>query len=229
MKPQILSVCLLLSLLGAGRAWSDPSPLPSEAAVPSVPQPSRGTLEARRQALEARRKAMEDELRQLAVDTDAQARQLDPDRRLTSDQLYALLQAREDRRMAERFDPTPVAVCTTVFGSLLLGFLAWLWSGDRKARRLHETVRLMVEKGAEIPQGLLTPPPRHKPSELRRGIILSSTGLGLTLVLALLPDLHGAWSAGLSLLLIGLGHVLVWRLQRAGGALASALSPEWPS
>ena len=214
------------------RIYTLPAPSytsPTATSVPSVPQPSRGSLEARRQALEARRKTVEDELRQLTAETDAQARQLDPDRRLTSDQLFALLQAREDRRMAERFDPTPAAVCSTSFGSLLLGFLAWLWSSDRKARRLHETVRLMVEKGAEIPQGLLAPPPRRKPSDLRRGIILSATGLGLTLALALRPEAHGVWSAGLTILLIGLGHVLVWRLQRAGGALASALSPEWPS
>lgn len=106
-----------------------------------------------------------------------------------------------------------------------MGLLAWLWTLDRKARRLHETVRLMVEKGAEIPLGLLAPPQR-KPSDLRRGIILSSTGLGLTLFLAMLPDAPGAWGVGVTLLFIGLGHLLAWRLQTGKGPLAASLSSE---
>jgi hypothetical protein len=83
----------------------------------------------------------------------------------------------------------------------------------------------MVEKGVEIPPALLAPPPR-KPSDLRLGIILVSTGLGLIIVLAGLSRPRGAWGAGLTVFLLGVGHLLVWRLQRGRGALASELASE---
>ncbi|AKJ05934.1 hypothetical protein ATI61_110320 [Archangium gephyra] len=234
MKTWLLTVCLLATLAG-GRAVSAPMPetpasppTPSKSPAVKVPLPpeleaQRRELEARENELKAERQQLESEIQQL----EAEARQIDPNGRLTSQQLYELLQQRESMRRSQAdFDPTPAIVSIFFFGSMLTGFLAWLVASYRKARQLHETVRLMVEKGAEIPQGMLAPVPRRKPSDLRRGIILSTSGLGLAVFLGALPGASGAWGAGVTLLCIGVGHMIVWRLQQGRGAVAAALSAE---
>ena len=232
MKTSLLTVCLLATLAG-GTAVADPSPgtpaaPPAAPTAPSVKAPLPPELEAQRQELEARqreldaeRQALESNIQQI----EAEAKRIDPDGRLTSQQLYDLLQEREARRQND-FDPTTAIVSMSFFGCMLTGFLAFLVAGYRRARQLHETVRLMVEKGAEIPQGLLAPAPRRKPSDLRRGIILSTSGVGLAIFLGALPGASGAWGAGVTLLCIGVGHMIVWRLQQGRGAVAAALSAE---
>jgi hypothetical protein len=187
----------------------------------------RRSLEAQRQRLEAQKEALAAQQQELDADIqqlEAEAREIDPEGRLNPDQLFTLIQERERLRADQvRFDPTPVVVSVAFFSCLLTGFLAWLFASYRRQRQLHETVRLMVEKGAEIPTGLLMPAPR-KPSDLRRGIILSSAGLGLAIFLAVLPDTNGAWGVGVTLLLIGVGHLVVWRLQGGKGSWSSALA-----
>ena len=224
MKQSLLSLCLLLSLSGAARAES-PSEDPSPAEAAEAPTPVPGSaLDVRRQELEARRKALETEFTQLASDVEAQAKAVDPKGQLTSAQIFSLLQQRESRLDAEQRHPGPYLVAASFFFTLMMSFAAWLLASHRKAHQLHTTVRLMVEKGAEIPLALLAPPPRRKPSDLRRGILLSMSGLGLTIFLAALPDTNGAWGAGVTLLTLGLGHLLVWRLQQGRGPVAAALS-----
>ena len=234
MKTWLLSVCLVATLVG-GRALS--APMPGAPAAPPAPHGSSAVkaplpphLEAQREELRARQSDLDAQRQQLESDIqqlEAEARRIDPEGRLTQEQLYALLQDREARRHSQAdFDPTTAIVSMSFFGCMLTGFLAWLVAAYRRTRQLHETVRLMVEKGADIPQGLLAPVPRRKPSDLRRGIILSTSGLGLTIFLAALPGASGAWGVGVTLLLIGVGHMVVWRLQQGRGALAAALSPE---
>ncbi|HYO67129.1 MAG TPA: DUF6249 domain-containing protein [Archangium sp.] len=234
MKTWLLTVCLLATLAG-GRAMSapmaeTPAPPPAAPKASAVKAPLPPQLEAQRQELEARENELKAERQQLESEIqqlEAEAKQLDPDGRLTSQQLYELLQEREARRNRQAdFDPSPALISMSFFGCMLTGFLAWLVASYRRARQLHETVRLMVEKGAEIPQGLLAPAPRRKPSDLRRGIILSSTGLGLSIFLGALPGSQGAWGVGVTLLLIGVGHMIVWRLQQGRGPLSAALSAE---
>ncbi len=232
MKTSLLTVCLLATLAG-GQALAAPTPgtpaaPPAAPTAPSVKAPLPPELEAQRQELEARqreldaeRQALESNIQQI----EAEAKRIDPDGRLTSQQLYDLLQEREARRQND-FDPTTAIVSMSFFGCMLTGFLAFLVASYRRARQLHETVRLMVEKGAEIPQGLLAPAPRRKPSDLRRGIILSTSGVGLAVFLGALPGASGAWGAGVTLLCIGVGHMIVWRLQQGRGAVAAALSAE---
>jgi hypothetical protein len=192
-----------------------------KAPLPPELEAQRQELEARQRELDAERQALESNIQQI----EAEAKRIDPDGRLTSQQLYDLLQEREARRQND-FDPTTAIVSMSFFGCMLTGFLAFLVASYRRARQLHETVRLMVEKGAEIPQGLLAPAPRRKPSDLRRGIILSTSGVGLAVFLGALPGASGAWGAGVTLLCIGVGHMIVWRLQQGRGAVAAALSAE---
>lgn len=108
---------------------------------------------------------------------DAEARQIDATGRLSPEQLFQLLQQREARRADSDADPASIIIPIFFFTSTLVGFLGWQLASYRRTRMLHETVRQMVEKGAEIPTALLAPPPR-KPSDLRRGIILTTAGGG---------------------------------------------------
>ncbi|MFY0577846.1 DUF6249 domain-containing protein [Cystobacter fuscus] len=158
---------------------------------------------------------------------ESEAQRLDPEGRLESKHLFELLKDRERRARASDTDIAPVIISVSLFSCLLMGFLAWLLARNRKHHQLHQTVRMMVEKGVEVPPGLLAPAPK-KPSDLRRGIILSTTGVGLTIFLAALPDSEGAWGVGVTIFFLGLGHLLVWRLQQGRSPLASHLSPESP-
>ncbi len=194
MKFPLVAACLLATTLAGAQAPA-PTPTPVEA-PPAVPA---------------------SELQKVQ----SEIQRIDPQGRLTDQQLYDLLMTREARRNeAEAGVPAELLVLFSA-GS----FMAWLFAGYRKERQRHETVRLMVEKGVEIPGALLAPPPK-RPSDLRRGLILSTAGLGLTVFLALASNMPGAWGAGMTLFLIGVGHLLVWRLQGGRGSLSSALSSE---
>ena len=226
MKLQFVAVSLLATL-AAGPALSTPQ---AEATAPAAPKaapvvPLPAHLEEQRQELDARKQALEAEEREFAAELQRlqeEAKRVDPDRRLTDDQVFMLLQERQ-QLMAHRNDSFPyeLPILTS-----LMGFVAWLFAGYRKQRQLHETVRLMVEKGAEIPTGLIVAPPKRKPSDLRRGIILSTSGLGLAIFLGALPGASGAWGAGVTLFLIGVGHLIVWRLHNLKGPWSSSLATE---
>jgi hypothetical protein len=239
MRVQLIASCLLATLAVASRAQADspstspaspsqaPTAAPSEAPTTASPLPV--DLEVQRQALEARRHALMAQQREIESDLkqiDAEARQIDATSRLSPEQLFQLLQQREARRADSDVDPASVVIPIFFFTSTLMGFLGWLLASYRRTRILHETVRQMVEKGAEIPTVLLAPPPR-KPSDLRRGIILTTAGGGLALFLAALPDVPGGvWVSGITLALIGVGHLIVWRVQTGKGRLSSEFTPE---
>ncbi|MDP9290839.1 MAG: DUF6249 domain-containing protein [Verrucomicrobiota bacterium] len=78
---------------------------------------------------------------------------------------------------------------------------------------LHQTVRAMVEKGLEVPPALLDPQGRQKTprSDLRRGIVLIGVGIGVSVFFALLHT--SAWGLGLIPLCIGIGYIVVWKLE----------------
>jgi hypothetical protein len=233
MKLKILPMCFLAFLAGVGLtelyAEEANAQVLAQAQAPRPEpeaEPHGAEAEARPELPIEERTELSAEERTDLQELEAEVRQVDPHGRLTSDQLFRLLMEREkQRRHSAEFDPTPAIITIFLSGSLLTGFLAWLYAGFRKERQRHETVHLMVEKGAEVPSGLLAPAPK-RPSDLRRGLILSTAGLGLTIFLAVLPDATGAWGAGLTLTLIGVGHLLVWRMQSGKGSWSSALVSE---
>ncbi len=101
------------------------------------------------------------------------------------------------------FFGTPVAVVATI-----------MYFSFSKSRAMHKTVRMMVEKGQPVPESLLNPPPVvRQRSDLRRGVVLLMIGAGLIVFLGAINDWDGGvWSIGIIPFMIGLGYLLVWKL-----------------
>jgi hypothetical protein len=110
--------------------------------------------------------------------------------------------------------PIVLIVFLTIFGLPVAVVGLILYFSFSKSRALHKTVRLMVEKGQPVPEALLNPPPViRQRSDLRRGVVLLMVGAGLMVFFGAVNDWEGgAWSLGIIPFLIGLGYLLVWRL-----------------
>jgi hypothetical protein len=111
----------------------------------------------------------------------------------------------------------PIVAITmlTVFGApvLIVGLI--MYFSFSRQRALHKTVRMMVEKGQPVPEALLAAPPpaQRQRSDLRRGVVLTMLGIGVTVFLGAVNDWEGgSWALGLMLFLIGAGYLLVWKL-----------------
>jgi hypothetical protein len=107
-------------------------------------------------------------------------------------------------------------VFLSIFGApvlivILIGVFALLVSRSRQ-----RTIRLLVEKGQPVPAELLAPEVRRvrRRSDVRRGVIWTMVGLGLMVWLAAVNGWEGGvWSFGLIPFLIGLGYLIVWKLE----------------
>ena len=110
----------------------------------------------------------------------------------------------------------PIVAITmlTIFGApvLIVGLI--MYFSFSKSRNLNRTVRMMVEKGQPVPEALLNPPPAQRQrSDLRRGVVLTMIGIGLMAFFGAVNDWEGgAWTLGLIPFLIGVGYLLVWKL-----------------
>jgi uncharacterized protein DUF6249 len=110
----------------------------------------------------------------------------------------------------------PIVAITllTVFGApvLIVGLI--LYFSFSRSRALHRTVRMMVEKGQPVPEALLNPPPAQRQrSDLRRGIVLTMIGIGVMAFIGAASEWEGGgWTLGLIPFLIGVGYLLVWKL-----------------
>jgi uncharacterized protein DUF6249 len=110
--------------------------------------------------------------------------------------------------------PIVLIVFLAIFGTpvMIVGLI--MYFSFSKSRALHRTVRMMVEKGQPVPEALLNPPPViRQRSDLRRGVVLTMVGFGLMVFFGAVNDWEGgAWSLGIIPFLIGVGYLLVWRL-----------------
>ena len=106
-------------------------------------------------------------------------------------------------------------VFTTLFGAPVMVVAAIMFFSYLKSRSLHRTVRTMVEKGQEVPAALFAPPPTVRArSDMRRGVVLVMVGFGLMIFFGAVNDWEGgAWALGIIPFLIGLGYLLVWKLE----------------
>jgi hypothetical protein len=110
--------------------------------------------------------------------------------------------------------PIVLIVFLTIFGLPVAVVGIILYFSFSKSRAMHKTVRMMVEKGQPVPEALLNPPPViRQRSDLRRGVVLLMIGAGLMVFFGAVNDWEGGvWSLGIIPFLIGLGYLLVWRL-----------------
>ncbi len=110
----------------------------------------------------------------------------------------------------------PIVAITllTVFGApvLIVGLI--MYFSFSRSRALQKTVRMMVEKGQPVPEALLNPPPAQRQrSDIRRGVVLTMIGIGLMAFFGAVNDWEGgSWTLGLIPFLIGVGYLLVWKL-----------------
>jgi hypothetical protein len=110
--------------------------------------------------------------------------------------------------------PLVAIVFLTIFGApvLIVGLI--LYFSFSRQRALHRTVRMMVEKGQPVPDALLNPPPAQRQrSDVRRGVVLTMVGIGVMAFFGAASEWEGgAWTLGLIPFLIGVGYLLVWKL-----------------
>jgi hypothetical protein len=112
----------------------------------------------------------------------------------------------------------PIVAITmlTVFGAPVLIVAFIMYFGFSKSRMQHRTVRMLAEKGQPIPAALLAPPTPtvRLRSDMRRGIVLVMVGIGIMICFGAWSDWEGgAWALGVIPFVIGLGYLLVWKLE----------------
>lgn len=110
--------------------------------------------------------------------------------------------------------PIVAIAMLTIFGApvLIVGLI--MYFGFSRSRAMHRTVRMMVEKGQPVPEALLNPPPAQRQrSDMRRGIVLTMIGLGISIFLAAADQGGSSWTLGVIPFLIGVGYLLVWKLE----------------
>ncbi|HEX8280342.1 MAG TPA: DUF6249 domain-containing protein, partial [Chthoniobacterales bacterium] len=97
-------------------------------------------------------------------------------------------------------------IFSAIFGAPVMIVAVIMFFSFWKARSLHKTVRLMVEKGQPVPESLFAPPhsPARQRSDMRRGVVLVMIGLGIMIFLGAVNDWEGgAWAVGIIPFLIG--------------------------
>lgn len=84
-----------------------------------------------------------------------------------------------------------------------------LWYKSRLTRLIHQTAVTLAEKGQPVPPELFAYVDQPF-ADLRRGVILIALGLGLALFMY---QVEQPWSIGLIPLLMGVGYLIVWKLE----------------
>lgn len=131
---------------------------------------------------------------------------------LSSEEIVEIIKEAAKQKQANPVLTEQVIETVIVFLTGLVIVCGFIYYRFRKARLLHETIRIMVEKGAPIPPELLIPPVKKK-SDFRSGILLIAVGTGLSIFLRA-STLQICWSVGLFLIIIGLGYLLVWGIEQ---------------
>jgi hypothetical protein len=116
------------------------------------------------------------------------------------------------------FNPSVLIVLPLLFLTPLAILLVVLRHRRAIAALKQKTVLELLDRGAAIPPELLADPAMtSRDGDLRRGLVLSLTGVG-AIVFALTLPRHAAWGLGLLPLFAGLGYLITWRLEKRNGS-----------
>lgn len=114
--------------------------------------------------------------------------------------------------MADELIPVVLFFCITIV------FVAFFYFGHKNKDGVRRTLQTALEQGKDLPPDIikkLSIGMRHRSADLRRGIIFCAIGLA-TLGLGLLVDggneFRNIAGGGLFPLFIGLGYLLVYKL-----------------
>jgi hypothetical protein len=108
--------------------------------------------------------------------------------------------------------PQHIFVPFIVFFSIVIIASLSLFFNYKKSQSIHRIIYKSVETGAPLPLDLLTKAASgRKVSDLKKGIILTSAGLGILLVLYIEKLI---WSVGFIPLFIGIGFLIVDKLDK---------------
>jgi hypothetical protein len=104
-------------------------------------------------------------------------------------------------------------VAVAGFAFTLLIVLALMAFRRAQEHERYETMRRLIEKGAEIPKELLGVVAKEG-SDLRRGVVFIALGVGLTVFIMS----GSAWGLGALFVCIGLGYLLSSRMEKKKAA-----------
>jgi len=132
---------------------------------------------------------------------------IDAFNRLSPEQMVEL--AKANQPPAAVILVVPVAMFAMIIGCVWLG----VSQRSRRARMLHETLRLMIEKGQPIPPDLLqfSEGSRRPRNDLRNGLILIAVGVGLGILLLAQSDAD--WPIALIPLLMGVAFLVARKME----------------
>jgi hypothetical protein len=101
-----------------------------------------------------------------------------------------------------------------VFGTPVIIVIAILVHKARRTAAIHDTVVRLAEKGLPVPPELFVERrPVDTSSALHKGVILVAVGLGLIAFFLTMHDRQAPWGVGMIPLLIGIGYLIVWKLE----------------
>ncbi|HEX5055396.1 MAG TPA: DUF6249 domain-containing protein [Gammaproteobacteria bacterium] len=110
------------------------------------------------------------------------------------------------------------ALITPMVAVIIGIWLIYLYR-EHKERRNHETIRLMIEKGVEIPPNFSFGEAPETGSPLNRGLKLIGIGIGLVIFFVAM-GMGGIAGVGAIPLFIGLAYLLIWHLEKGKTAKA---------
>ncbi len=150
---------------------------------------------------------------------DLQSGETNPSPALESPNLPKIEKSPVNHRIISQLRPDQLVaiICVlAVFGAPVFIVGITFYFRSRKAKLLHETLRLMIEKGVAIPPDFLklsepVRPPRPR-NDLSSGLVLIAVGLGLMAMFA--TNHKGAWSIGLIPFLMGIAFLVVWKVEQ---------------
>lgn len=121
-------------------------------------------------------------------------------------------------------DPAVVIIPTVLFLGPTLIVLIFLRYRYLQTQARYGTLLQLAEKGVELAPQMLAEP-RLEYSERRRALVLMGAGFGLMVMFAALPGhfdngvgVRSLWGLGLLPLMIGLGYLASWWLNRRDGS-----------